>query len=240
MNKEQILNEVSTSTWQPVFEFTDDLDKVVDDILEPHEDYFLGLHRKVKEIIEREIDYFTEYHKQCVSAGEPEQAYYQITFADVCNWQKELFEYKKDLIKGHSLTLSNINWQAVANSQSTLNKLRVSEQAIKLPNQHIELGLRTTNVTVGNWTPPHPIFLEELKSMCFPINLDTFCDDLCDDFSFVDPLSIKDKLTEWYKVFETVHYFSDLNGRVGGIVINILSYLLTGKYLINSNGKITN
>lgn len=249
MNKEQILKEVANSSWQPEFEFTDDLDKVVDAILKPHEDYFLGLHSKVKEIIEREINYFTEYHKQCQSAGEPEQFYYTITFADVCNWQKELFEHKKGIINGHSLTLSNVNWQAAAKSQSTLNKLRKSEQAIKLPNQHIELGLRTSIVTVGQWTPPHPIYLEDLKEMCFPISVTNsegkstqIQVSIGNTWFYVTNredvrLQILYYLTEWYKVFETIHFLNDLNGRVGGIVINVLSYLLIGKYLINTNYK---
>ena len=51
MTNQDILDEVATSKWQPEFEFTDDLDEVVDSILKPHEDYFLGLHSKVEEII---------------------------------------------------------------------------------------------------------------------------------------------------------------------------------------------
>ena len=81
MDKQDILDEVATSQWQPAFLFTGDLDAVVDSILKPHEDYFLGLHSKVKEIIEREISYAKTADT------------YQITFADVSNWQKELFEY---------------------------------------------------------------------------------------------------------------------------------------------------
>ena len=83
MNKEQILQEVKNSKWQPEFIYTDNLNDVVDDILKPHEDYFLNLHEKVKEIIEREIEYGKTVEN------------YKITFADTCNWQKELFEYKK-------------------------------------------------------------------------------------------------------------------------------------------------
>ena len=52
MTLKDIKNEVSQSKWQPMFEFTTDLDAVVDSILKPHEDYFLvGLHGKVKEIV---------------------------------------------------------------------------------------------------------------------------------------------------------------------------------------------
>ncbi len=228
MTNQDILDEVATSKWQPEFEFTDDLDAVVDSILKPHEDYFLGLHSKVEEIIEREIFYAITVDN------------YKITFADACNWQKELFEHKMKIIKGHSLILSNINWQAVANSQSTLNKLRISERAIKLPNQYINLGLRQTNVKVGEWTPPAPMFLEDLKGMCFPLKIsdnefltlpDCYDEGLIKN-SKVDDDYFKYWITQWYKICMTCHYWDDLNGRVGGIVINILSYILTGKYLI--------
>ena len=215
MTKQDILQQVIDSNWQPEFEFTDNLDAVVDSILKPHEDYFLGLHSKVQEIIEREISFAKD-----VDA-------YKITFADVCNWQKELFE--------HKLQLVNENLQDVNHSKSS--KMDGLKYYKTLPNLHINLGLRDTIVRVGNWIPPHPMFLEDLKEMCFPINSNSFCDDLCDSFSFTDSLAIKEKLTEWYKVFESIHFYNDLNGRVGGIVINILSYLLTGKYLINKTNQ---
>lgn len=196
MTKEQILNEVATSNWQPQFEFTIDLDAVVDSINKPHEDYFLGMNPVVKEIIERGI-------KHCIGNRIYDDNYnYQITFADVCNWQKELFEYKKRIIR----------------------------------NQYINLGLRTTNVKVGNWNPPAPYFLEDLKEMCFPIVLnqnDTLkLGTICEGGSIFTDDQIKFWLTKWYKIFETIAYMEDLNGRLGGIVINILSYILTGKYLI--------
>ena len=241
MNKEQILNEVANSDWQPEFEFTDDLDRVVDAILKPHEDYFLGLHSKVKEIINREIDYFTDYHKQCVSVGEPEQSYYKVTFADMCNWQKELFEHKKRIIADFYNELNED--LSIDGAMRLSTKIRIIEE---LPNLYLDvenkLGLRNSIVTVGKWTPPHPIYLEDLKEMCFPIKV---MQDKTQQvhlgtnwFNVTKREDVKLKqilyhLTEWYKVFETIHFFNDLNGRVGGIVINILSYLLTGKYLIN-------
>lgn len=89
-DKEQIIQEVSKSSWQPKFEFTDNLDAAVDSILKPHEDYFLGLHDKVKEIIEREIGVANS--EELIDFG---NGVYQITFADISNWQKQLFEHKK-------------------------------------------------------------------------------------------------------------------------------------------------
>jgi hypothetical protein len=206
------------------FEFTDNLDAVVDSVLKPREDYFLGLHSKVKEIIETAI---ADYERGDITE------FYEISFNNVCNWQKELFEHKMNIIKGHSQILSNINWQAAARSQSTLNKLEISEKAIKLPNQHIKLGLRTTNVKVGNWTPPEPMFLEGLKSMCFPINVVENILDLPLSLTYsINHRLYENKLTEWYKIFENIHFFEDFNDVIGCIVVNIFSYVLTGKYLI--------
>lgn len=214
MTQPQISREVATSSWQPTFEFTTDLDTVVDSILKPHEDYFLKLHSKVEEIIEREIAYAKTVDL------------YQITFADVCNWQKELFEHKKELIE-----------------ETFTEKVALAGRASRLPNQHITLGLRTTNVEVGDWTPPHPMFLKDLKEMCFPIKVENnefltlpvVYDNGLIAGSKVDDEYFKYWITEWYKTFETIHFYEDLNGRVGGITINILSYLMTGKYLIKSN-----
>jgi hypothetical protein len=228
MTKSEILQQVAESTWQPEFEFTDDLNHVVDSILKPHEDYFLGLHSKVQEIIKREIAYANSVDN------------YTITFADICNWQKELFEHKKDLIDI---------------AVSTLHENYENMFALKagcLPNQHINLGLRTVNVRVGNWYPPKPMFLEDLKEMCFPLALEFDCRKTIDYSYYLntgteavfeedyDDISEYEKeilqmLTNWYKIFQICHFCEDLNGRVGGIVINIISYILTGKYLININ-----
>lgn len=220
MTQEQIFNEVANSNWQPTFTGTFSLDEAVDSILKPHEDYFLGLHDKVKEIIEREIHY-----AKTISD-------YRITFADICNWQKELFEHKIEIIDRN---IRNINpdedWFFGRDSTKIY---------IDLPNQYINLGLRKTSVKVGNWRPPHPIILDELKEMCFPISVNLNEDRL--SFFIHGWVGAKRDtkkqllscLTEWFKIFQTIHFLEDLNGRVGGIVINILYHLLTGEYLINS------
>lgn len=209
--KDKILQEIKTSLWQPKFEFTNDLDKVVDDILKPHEDYFLKLHSKVKEIIEREVKYAEDNEN------------YSITFVDVCNWQKELLDFKLQIIDDYG-----------------------TFKAVNLPNQYITLGLRQSNVKVGNWTPPEPMFLEELKSMCFPITMDFDCRRrfsldyswqieglvahlITDEENFEQELLLA--LTEWYKKFQTIHFFEDLNGRLGGIIINIISQITTNKFI---------
>jgi hypothetical protein len=219
MTKEQILTEVANSNWQPEFEFTDDLDAVVDSILKPQEDYFLGLHSKVKGIIQREILFRDSNETKNVG----------IRFADVCNWQKELFKYKNQIISEYYEELNeNLS---IDGAMRLSSKIRMIEN---LPNQHINLGLRTTNVKVGEWTPPAPMFLEDLKSKCFPISIENegYNLKIAGDSHIGYPNDMLRWLTEWYKTFEVIHFFEDLNGRLGGIIINILSYILTGKYLI--------
>ena len=86
------------------------------------------------------------------------------------------------------------------------------------------------------------MFLEDLKKMCFPIfDLEYDCMSEVDTnhivsldgiYTSLHSEIVKYKLTQWYKICMTCHYWDDLNGRIGGIVINILSYILTGKYLI--------
>lgn len=283
MTKEQIFKEVESGKWQPEFKYTDNLDAAVDDILKPHEDYFLKLHDKVKEIIEREIEH---YEVECMSiSGNPT---YKITFADTCNWQKELFEHKQSIIQKHANNISIFKNNKVYGSESSINDLKISQKAINLPNQYIELGLRTKigtkvggeicngkirmfdtpdnrdiwvckncnkeysfdfnmdrcNNIINAWEPPHPMHLNDLISMCFPVAIQ----DLISNYSLVCGFQNKSQerfnnkveadkfylhaLTEWYKTFEVIHFYEDLNGRVGGIIINILSYILTGHYLI--------
>ena len=248
MTKEQILNEVATSKWQPEFEVTDNLDAVVDSILKPHEDYFLGLHSKVKEIILRGIE--------CANELKQENVEYTITFGLVCNWQKELFEHKKELIEFHYNNSSHSTICPDDLDDEEEDKWYVQQKhhtdcyikSKTLSNLHINLGLRQTNVKVGDWNPPHPMFLEDLKEMCFPVKVENSLIYLPNNNTFIGGVfgskqseffseeeqhkMLLYQLTYWYKIFQTCHYFSDLNGRMGGIVINILSYILTNKYLI--------
>ena len=214
MDKQDILYEVAASQWQPAFLFTDDLDAVVDSILKPHEDYFLGLHSKVKEIIERE----TSYAKTADT--------YQITFADVSNWQKELFKYKRETI---DKLISPTDFYDFCTDEEFDETRKFKSKVANLPNQHINLGLRDTK-------------LEDLKEMCFPVKTITEDNDITvyllgtrlekEEGMIQDKDFILEILTDWYKIFQSVHFYNDLNGRVGGIVINIISYILTGKYLI--------
>jgi hypothetical protein len=208
------------------FEFTDDLDAVIDSVLKPREDYFLGLHSKVKEIIETEI---ADYERGDITEV------YEISFNNLCNWQKELFEHKKEII-----------WNFTKPRPKTeYFNLDLAEKALSLPNQHINLGLRQSDGKVADCTPPEPMFLENLKELCFPISTENIkkkgVEWFNDTHSFninecVDMVNFEGVYTseviEWYKIFQSISFFEDFNDVIGCIVVNIFSYVLTGKYLI--------
>ncbi len=218
--KNQIINEVRTSNFQPTFKFTDNLKEAVDSINRPHEDYDLDLNDVVKSIIEEEsLKGFTD------TTTNP--FIYAISLNKIFEWQKKILKVK-------------------------LEKAELSNKSY--PNLYIKIGLRTHSVKVGNWNPPPPLFLQEFSELLFPIELRiNYIDhnDLIYQDNFLElplfnktvyPFFTDDNesdliyfLEEWYKYYQTVHFLEDFNGRTGGILINVLSYLITGKYLINES-----
>lgn len=191
-------------------EFTTDLDNALDLVLKAREDYFLGLHSKVKEIIQREIDF-------CKGVYDSRES------VKLSDWQKELFEYKFQIIEQ---TLRG-NGDLAIISETKDDHYYLGKRLKELPNQHINLGLRKTNGKVGEWNLPEPIFLENLKSLCFPI--DDWINLTQDESSYED--KVLEKLTEWYKTFHTIQYFEDFNDILSFILINVLSFNLTNKYI---------
>lgn len=133
---------------------------------------------------------------------------YSISFTDVCGWQKELLEHKLKLI----------------DELASGDDRYLADKALSLPNRYIETGLRKYDVKLltSNYTPPSPMHLQSLLPMSFPINGGDFTDG-----------DVVGKITYWYKVFETIHFFDDLNGRVGGVLTNILAKAITGSYIVN-------
>lgn len=149
MTFEQILDEVSTSKWQPEFIWVDSVEECADLINRPHEDYPLG--------VQGTIDMIREFE----GSG-------MISWPNAQNIQKYVYESKND-------------------------------------GTYLNIGIRQVAVKVGDWVPPHPMFLPKFIDQIFPIFHDR-------------------NLTEWYKIFQTIHPFEDLNGRVGGIILAVLSF----------------
>lgn len=172
---------------------------------------------------------------------ESEQGSFQPKF-QVCN---NLYEVTDDMLKPHedyhlnlhesvvNIICNEINYSYTTpdytitfndacNIQKVLfnDKLDIIEKTgigVDLPNLHINTGLRQNIVKVGDWTPPMPYQLPDLIELSFPVKLKNNWD--------------LNTITEWYKIFEICHFFEDLNGRVGGIIINIISKLTMDCYL---------
>ena len=70
---------------------------------------------------------------------------------------------------------------------------------------YLNLGMRQCTVKVGGWKPPESLFLADL-------------------IDFIFPAFRHHNLEGWYKIFQTIHPFEDLNGRVGGIILASLSF----------------
>jgi len=71
---------------------------------------------------------------------------------------------------------------------------------------------RRSEVTVGDDTPP--------SSYSLPFLMDSL------------GVATTDNYLAWYQQFETIHPFIDGNGRVGGVVIAVLSYNLNGIFTV--------
>jgi fido (protein-threonine AMPylation protein) len=86
--------------------------------------------------------------------------------------------------------------------------------------KHILIGkFRLVEVTVAENKTPHPWKLPELMFQIMPVNVNS-------------------NLKDWYKNFQLIHPFHDGNGRIGGIVIAILSFLKEGKFLVPREEKL--
>lgn len=77
---------------------------------------------------------------------------------------------------------------------------------------------RLGEVKVGKYHPPPSIYLDELIKLCFPV----------DKFEIETTQGLRD----WYSLFQSIHPFEDGNGRVGGIIVAILSnYVYKDRYM---------
>ena len=234
MKPTEILNEINNSTFQYKFEFTNNIDSAVDNLLKIDEDYFLNLNNEVKELIQKEIEYaiqlneHSSFQKQNFENSllgvfaKPLESY-EITFEYVCRLKKEIFEHKIQIIEDINSDAFNDYLNCKPNY---LESLKLAKKANNLLNKNINLELRN------------------LKEMCFPLSISSIKEK---SFFWLLIAAEIDKLPEtkedwdsiyllvledWYKVFQKINFFGDFNHKLGGIIINIFSYLITGKYLI--------
>jgi hypothetical protein len=120
-------------------------------------------------------------------------------------------------------------WTPELGDALAIQKLLWGAKQNKMGSQagHIDIGLRKCNVTVGEFVPPHPIHVRELIEGVFQ-RFNAL------DLSEMSTRDILDAATNFYKEFETVHPFEDLNGRVGGILLNLITYYYTGSLVIST------
>lgn len=128
-----------------------------------------------------------------------------ITFDNVCEWQKELYTYKVN-------TINNI----ISSFDDFIGIDKDLQARIKhFKKQIINLGLtKKTNDSI------------------FPIYIDTFCNDLEDELSFIDTNDVKEKLKDLYNNIQSNQLLEDYNDTIAIIIINIISYTYTNEYII--------
>ncbi len=165
---------------------------------------------KIKGIIAREVNNISD--RDIIKDVFPETDAYAIDVQDLLNWQEEILR---------PLTLLDGKYM---------------------------IGYRHSNREVnGQQAPP------SMTEICFPVsseNLSTLIDiDVSDTtiYSIAYQSLLKSvlttfdreknrfQLTKWFILFIDTQFFGNFNRLLGNIVINILSYSLTGKYLIQSN-----
>jgi len=235
--KDKILNEVKNSNWQPEFEFTDNINDAVDSILKPHEDYGLGLHSELIKILKEEQELAED------------NEYIFIDIGWILDIQRRLYKHKL------SLVTEEWNWLPNINLHKEIGGLGFRNRDVKvgnwIPPKHylihnlikmcFPIAINSSCISTLTLDYYDETLLSEIASFD---SRDTVTRDENYDFlksGYVWIKELQDKyesdilkgLTQWYKVFQTIHPLNDLNGRVGSLVINIVSYNLTGKYIIN-------
>ena len=112
-----------------------------------------------------------------------------------------------------------IYWLEEQNKSLTENDIKFIHK-ICMQGKDIQLGRwRFGNVTVGdNLIPPQPYMIPSLLMSILPVSSEY--------------QKTEEDIINWYKEFETIHPFEDGNGRVGGIILAAVSYVLTGQYIV--------
>ena len=232
MTKQDILNEVANSKWQPEFEFTDNINDAVDSILKPHEDYGLRLHSELIKILEEEEELASNGQDLLINIG---------WLLDV---QKRVYDHKLSLLTDEFAWLPNLHIDLGMRNTAVQVGNWIPPKHYLIPillDMCLPIMINWDCSMCGSMDYYAATSLSEIASFN---SIDTVEHNGNDTFGsggygwskkLEDKYNeqVKEALTQWYKVFETIHPLNDLNGRVGGLIINIVSHNLTGKYLIN-------
>ena len=202
MDKYSIIN----SPEQYNFSYTSNLDTVVNSMLLPYESYFTKVFSIDKEKIVRDVK--------------------EIIMSEVENISdRETIRYIFPETDAYAVTIGNlVRWQ------------KEMFQPLSLLN--------------GRYMPGYLISKEEVISSLFPVsteNLSALIDiNISDEtinsivyqsllkniLTTFEREKVKLELTYWYSLYSHIQFFENFNSLLGNIVINILSYSLTNKYLI--------
>ncbi|MBR9705782.1 hypothetical protein GOV14_01985 [Candidatus Pacearchaeota archaeon] len=117
-----------------------------------------------------------------------------------------------------------------------MNKMHFSEFNLRQANSYIMWDqqsrgqYRKHSVDVGNHTPPDAIHVPALMTQILPIYLDPVSEGRKDEDNF-RLITNRDDLIKWYSILETIHPYSDGNGRVGGAIVGAASKIMFDRYL---------
>ena len=202
MDKYSIIN----SPEQYSFSYTTDLDDVVANMLLPYEGYFTKMFSIDKEKVARDVK--------------------EIIMSEVENISdREIIRHVFPETEAYSITIGNlVRWQkemfqphSLLNSRYMpgylISKEEVISSVFPVSTENISALI---DINVSDETINSIVYQSLLKNI-----LTTF-----------EREKVKLELTYWYSLYSHLKPFENFNSLLGNIVINILSYSLTNKYLI--------